>query len=34
MHNNSKYEVEYPGVTTEKLTDNIISENMLLQVDS
>ena len=32
MHDKSFYEVEYPGVTTEQLADNIISGNMLSQV--
>ena len=34
MHDKSFYEVEYPGVTTEQLADNIISGNMLSQVYS
>ena len=34
MHEKSAYEVEYPDGTTEKLTSNIISENMLSQVES
>ena len=32
MYGKSLYGVEYPGRTMEKLTDNIISENMLLRV--
>ena len=34
MHDKSVYEVEYHDETTEQLTANIISENILEQVDS
>ena len=34
MHDKSLYEVEYPDGTTEQLAANIITENMLSQVDS
>ena len=34
MHEKSLYKVEYPDGTTEQLTDNVIAENMLSQVDS
>ena len=34
MHDNSVYGVEYTDGTTEKLTDTMIAENMLSQVDS
>ena len=33
MHDKSLYEVEYPDGTTEQLSDNIIAENMMSQVD-
>ena len=34
MHSNSIYEVEYSDGEISQLTDNIISENILWQVDS
>ena len=34
MHDKSVYEFEYPDGTTQKLTANMIAENMLSQVDS
>ena len=34
MHNNSVYEVDVPDRKMEKLTANIIAENMITQVDS
>ena len=34
MHEKSLYEVEYPDGMTEQLAANIISENMMSQVDS
>ena len=34
MHHKYLYKVEYPDGTTEQLTDNVIAENMLSQVDS
>ena len=34
IHDKSVFEVEYPGGTTEQLTTNIISENMLSKVGS
>ena len=34
MHDKSLYKVEYPDGMTEQLAANIITENMLSQVDS
>ena len=34
MHGNSLYEAEYPDGKTEQLSANIITENMMSQVDS
>ena len=33
MHDNSLYEIEYTDGTTDQLASNIISENMVSQVD-
>ena len=34
VHDKSLYEVEYPYVTTQQLAANMITENMMSQVDS